>query len=347
MKTIESLERRRKIIALIILALGSIFILYPVAGMLCNSFSSKTVIKTVPASLIPIEGKQVSVPNYGTPGKKYFLYNVEVNGQKRQLAYVDKEDKLWKYVNPDNPSEFYLLPPATPDMRVRTVKFNWPNYSEALKKSPFPRYILNTLFILIIATVGAVLSATLVAYGFARFKFKGRNTLFILLLSTMMLPSQVTLIPSFVMYNWLGWYNTYLPLTVPAFFACSAMNVFLVRQFMMGLPLELDEAAKIDGCGPLRILWSVIVPQAKPVLLTIGLNTAIFWWNDYYYALIYIQDKMKYTVSLGLQSFNALYFNNSGLMAAATIMMMIPPVIIFFAFQKYFIQGTVISGVKG
>jgi len=345
--TIRRLELQRKTFALIILILGSIFVLYPVASMLCGSLSSKTVIKTVPASLIPLEGKQVAIPELGKADQKYFVYNVEVNGKKRELAYVEKVDKMWKYVNPEYPSESYLLPPATPDQRVRTVRFNWRNYSDALKKSPFPRYILNTLFILFIATFGAVLSSVLVAYGFSRFHFKGRNVLFLILLSTMMLPPQVTLIPSFIMYKWLGWYNTYLPLTVPAFFACSAMNVFLIRQFMMGLPLELDEAAKIDGCGPIKILWFVIIPQAKPVLLTIGLQTAIFWWNDYYYALIYIQDKMKYTVALGLQSFNALYFNNSGLMAAATIMVMIPPVVIFFIFQKYFIQGTVISGVKG
>ncbi|MBP5251189.1 MAG: carbohydrate ABC transporter permease [Treponema sp.] len=348
MNSIKSIETKRKTIALVILILGSVFVLYPVASMLCGSLSSKTVIKTVPASLIPIEGKQVEVPGYGNKGDKFFVFKVNVNGEERELAYVnEKEGKDWKYVNPDNLNEVFFAPPATPDQRVRAVRLNWANYSDAFKKSDFPRYIANTLFILVIATFGALVSAVLVAYGFSRFKFKGRNMLFMLLLSTMMLPSQVTLIPSFIMYKWLGWYNTYLPLTVPAFFAVSAMNVFLIRQFMLGLPLELDEAAKIDGCGPIKILFYVIIPQAKPVLLTIGLQTAIFWWNDYYWALIYLQDKMKYTVALGLQSFNALYFNNSGLMAAATVVVMIPPIVIFFLFQKYFIQGTVISGVKG
>jgi len=347
MITNQKLIMRRKAVALIIMILGSVFILYPVLQMLCGSLSSKTVIKTVPSSIVPLEGKKVTVEGYGEPGEKFFLYNIEVNGEKKEMAYVEKLDKSWVYVNPDDPAERYIGEPATPDQRVRSIKFNWSNYSEAMKKSPFPRYIANTLFILVLATFGAVLSAVLVAYGFSRFHFKGRTQLFLCLLATMMLPSQVTLIPSFILYKGLGWYNTYLPLIVPAYFAVSAMNVFLIRQFMMGLPLELDEAAKIDGCGPLKILWHVILPQCKPVILTITLSTAVFWWNDYYWALIYIQDKAKYTVSLGIQSFNALYFNNSGLTSAATVMMMIPPMIIFFIFQKYFIQGTVISGVKG
>lgn len=347
MRTKQELERRRKTIATIILAICGVAVIYPVISMACSSLSSKTVIKTQPASLVPIEGKQVTIDGYGVKGKKYFLYNVEIDGEVKQLAYVDKEDKLWKYVNPDNPSEEYLAAPATPDDRVRTIRFNWANYPEALKKADFLKYIKNTLFILVISTFGAVLSSTLVAYGFARFPFKGRNTLFIILLATMMLPEQVSLIPSFLIYKWLGWYNTYLPLTVASFFASSAWNVFLIRQFMMGLPVELDEAAKMDGCGPFRNLFYVIIPQSSAVLITITLNTAIYWWNEYFYSLVYIQDRDLYTVSLGLQSFDALYFNNSGIKGAATMMMLVPPVILFFFFQRYFIQGTVVSGVKG
>ncbi|MBR6085024.1 MAG: carbohydrate ABC transporter permease, partial [Spirochaetales bacterium] len=170
---------------------------------------------------------------------------------------------------------------------------------------------------------------------------------FIVLLSTMMLPAQVSLIPSFIIYTKLGWYGTYLPLTVAAYFAASPWNVFLMRQFFMGLPLELDEAAKIDGCGPVGILVKVIVPQSTAVMLTITLSTAVFWWNDYFYSLIYLQDQKLYPVALGLTAFDAKYFNNSALKAAATVMMLVPPILMFFFFQKFFIQGTVISGVKG
>ena len=163
----------------------------------------------------------------------------------------------------------------------------------------------------------------------------------------MMLPAQVSLIPSFLIYKWLGWYDTYLPLTVASFFAASAWNVFLIRQFMMGLPIELDEAAKMDGCGPFRNLFYVIIPQCSAVLITITLSSAVYWWNEYFYSLIYIQSRDLFTVSLGLQSFDALYFNNSGIKGAATMVMLVPPVLLFFFFQRYFIQGTVVSGVKG
>lgn len=346
-RTIKALEQRRKVIATIIIIVAAVGILYPVVSMIGGSLSSKQVIKTMPASILPIEGKQVEIEGYGTPGKKYFLYEIEIDGVKKQLAYVSKEGKQWVYMNPKDINETYLAAPATPDQRVRAVVFNWSNYPDALKKANFARYVINSLILVVINTFGAILSSTLVAYGFSRFKFKGRNALFIILLSTMMLPAQVTLIPSFVIYEKLGWYNTYLPLTVASFFASSAWNVFLMRQFFMGLPMELDEAAKIDGCGALGILWKVIVPQSTAVILTITLSTAVFWWNDYFYSLIYLQDQAKYPVALGLQSFEALYFNNSGLKAAATVMMMIPPVVMFFFFQKYFIQGTVISGVKG
>lgn len=345
--TKQQVHNREIGIAMAILIFTAIWIVIPLMYMVTGSLSSKQVIRTIPSSLVPFEGKQVKIDELGVPNKKYFVYNIEVNGEKREMAYVAKEGQLWVYVDPDNTSDRVLLPPASPDDRVKTVVFNWSNYKEALTKSPFPSYIRNTLFILILASFGTLLSTLLVAYGFSRFAFKGRNVLFMILLSTMMLPPQVSLIPSFIMYQKLGWYNTYLPLIVPAFFAVSAWNVFLMRQFIMGLPVELDEAARIDGCGPLRTLFSIIVPQAVPVIITIGLFTAVFWWNEFYYSLIYLQDKVKFTVALGLQSFDSLYFNNSALKAAATVMMMTPPILMFFFFQRYFIQGTVVSGVKG
>lgn len=346
-KSRRETEMREKIFAMIIIVIASIGIVIPIQYMLSGSLSSKQVIKTVPTSLFPIEGKQVEVPGYGSAGKRHFVYRVKIEGTTRELAYVGKEDRQWVYVDPENPSERFLAPPATPDDRVASVVFNWSNYSEALTKSPFPRYIANTLLILVLSTLGTVLSSVMVAYGFSRFYFPGRDVLFLVLLSTMMLPPQVSLIPSFVMFQKLGWYDTYLPLIVPSFFAVSAWNVFLIRQFLMGLPMELDDAARIDGCGPVRILTSVILPQCVPVLITVTLFAGVYWWNEYYYSLIYLQDKMKFTVALGLQSFDSLYFNNNALKASATVMMMTPPILIFFFFQRYFIQGTVVSGVKG
>ena len=188
--------------------------------------------------------------------------------------------------------------------------------------------------------------ATVVAYDFARFRAKGLGILFLLLLSTIMLPPQVTLIPQFVLFSKVGWYDTFLPLIVPAFFA-NAWNVFLLQQYFMTVPLELDDAARIDGCGPMGILRHVILPQLLPAMATVAIFHSLWAWNDFYYPLIYLQSREKYTVSLGLQRFNSVYSRNlPGLMAASTVTML-PTVLILFFAQKLFIQGVVISGVKG
>lgn len=343
----SKLTFRGKSLAMVVLCFAAIGVIVPFLYMIGSSLSSKEIIRTIPTSIIPIEGKSVTIDELGVSGEKYKVYRVEVDGEEREMAHVDRESPSWIYVDPDKPFERYALPPASPEDRVSAVVLNWVNFPNALNQSPFGRYILNTLFILVLATCGTVISTTLVGYGFSRFYFKGRNVLFLIVLTTMMLPSQVTLIPSFVMYNKLGWYNTYLPLIIPAYFAVSGYNIFLMRQFLMGIPTEFDDAAKIDGCGPIQTLIHIIVPQATPVLLTILLFTAVFWWNDYFYSLIYLHDTDKYTVSLGLQSFRSLYFNNTSIISAATVMMMVPPLLIFFFFQKYFIQGTVVSGIKG
>ena len=347
MLTKEQLAKREKTIATIILAICAVGIVYPVISMACSSLSSKTVIRTQPASLVPLEGKTVVIPAYGD--KPFPLYKVKIGDEVRKLACVKAKGSEWVYVDPNDKdlTEIVAPPVNSESDRVRTVRFTWSNYPDALKKANFIKYVGNTLFIMVVSTFGAVVSSVLVAYGFARFAFKGRNQTFMVLLATMMLPAQVSLIPSFLIYKWLGWYDTYLPLTVASYFSASACNVFLIRQLFMGLPLELDEASKIDGCGPLAILFYVIIPQSAPVLITITLNSAVYWWNEYFYSLIYIQNRDLYTVSLGLQSFDALYFNNSGLKGAATMVMLVPPVMLFFFFQRYFIQGTVISGVKG
>ena len=375
--TKQRLARRRTIVAMIIIIVAALAIVYPVASMIGGSVSSKQVSRTVPEvkpgdffniikvmaeKLVPIEGKRINIDqkyidqavasrgnakNLKLETAPYSVYEMEIDGKTMHLAKIGKEGSQWIYLNESDLDEVYLAIPASEEQRVKAVVFTWSNFPDALSKGDFGRYVLNSIILVVINTIGALLSSTLVAYGFSRFKFKGRNWLFIVLLSTMMLPAQVSLIPSFIIYTKLGWYGTYLPLTVASFFAASAWNVFLMRQFFMGLPLELDEAAKIDGCGPLGILFKVIVPQSTAVMLTITLSTAVFWWNDYFYSLIYLQDQKLYPVALGLTSFDAKYFNNSALKAAATVMMLVPPVLMFFFFQKFFIQGTVISGVKG
>ena len=374
--TKRRLSRRRKIMATIIAVVAALSILYPVTSMVGGSLSSKQVSRTVPEvkpgnffnvikvmarNLVPIEGKRINikqnyiddavstlnVKNIRLETAPYSVYEMEIDGKQMHVAKIGKAGSQWIYLNERDLDEVHLAVPASEEQRVKAVKFTWTNYPDALSKGDFGRYVINSIILVVINTIGALISSTLVAYGFSRFKFKGRNWMFIVLLSTMMLPAQVSLIPSFIIYTKLGWYGTYLPLTVAAYFAASPWNVFLMRQFFMGLPLELDEAAKIDGCGPMGILMKVIVPQSTAVMLTITLSTAVFWWNDYFYSLIYLQDQKLYPVALGLTAFDAKYFNNSSLKAAATVMMLVPPIALFFFFQRFFIQGTVISGVKG
>lgn len=337
----RALDRRERLIALVLVAIGSLGIFIPLAYLVGGSLASKETIKTMPKSVIPTEAKRVTVD-----GQECFVYDVEIGGVPRSMAVVDKQGGTWVYANPEDPAERYSADAVGPERRVTKIALHPENFPIALTKSPFGRYMLNTLVIMFFGTIGTVASSAMVAYGFARFRFKGRLAFFMILMSTIMLPSQITLIPTFVVFKWLGWYDTFLPLIVPAFFA-NAWDVFLFRQFFMGIPRELDEAATMDGCGPLRILRHVILPQSVPVIVTVTISTMIYIWNDFFSPLIYLQSQEKYTVAVGLQNFSALYFNQAHLQSAGALMMLLPPVIVFFFAQRYFIQGTVVSGVKG
>jgi len=327
-------------IALVLLSAGSILVLMPLIWMLSTSLKTKSTSTEFPPKWIPLDAKKVEVN-----GRDYFIYSIPVNGETRELALLYKAGPTGTFVNPDNPDERYELAVQS-GQRVYTVKFHWENYPQAMTTVPFGKYVVNSLTYVGVTTLGMVLSCTVVAYGFARFRAKGLGILFLLLLSTIMLPPQVTLIPQFVLFKEFGWYDTLLPLLIPAFFA-NAWDVFLLRQYFMTVPLELDDAARIDGCGTFGILWHVILPQAIPALATVSIFHTLWAWNDFYYPLIYLQSKDKFTVSLGLQQFNSIYSRNlPGLMAASTVAML-PTVIIFFLAQQLFIQGVVISGIKG
>ena len=333
-------ERINQIIATILLSIGMLIVLTPLAWMVVSALKPREAVNTYPPQWIPTEQIQVTID-----GKEYFLYDIPVDGQMRQLALLDKQGAVGTFVNPDNPFESFQLP-VTSGTRATRVHMHWENFVTAVTKVPFGHYLLNTLIIVFFGTIGTVVSCTLVAYGFARFRAKGMPILFLLLLSTIMLPPQVTLIPTFVVFKKIGWYDTLLPLIIPAFFA-NAWDVFLLRQFFMTLPTELDDAARIDGCGPFGILWHVIIPQSYPVLATVTIFSVLYAWNDFYAPLIYLQSQEHWTLALGLQSFNAVYTNQGNLLMAASALMVIPPILMFFFAQKLFIQGVVISGIKG
>ena len=224
----------------------------------------------------------------------------------------------------------------------------WQNYLTLLDRFPFALYARNSVFITTLVITGTLLSNSLAAYGFARLHMPGRDLIFLVLLSTLMLPSTVLIIPQFVIFQRLHWTNTYNPLIIPAFFG-NAFYIFLLRQFFMTIPRELEDAARIDGAGYLRMYAQIILPLAKPALLTVALFTFIATWNDFFGPLIYLSDKEKYTVAVALRYLQGSVRSrpeNHLLMAAATLSV-IPCLLIFFFAQRQFIQGTVITGVKG
>ncbi len=222
----------------------------------------------------------------------------------------------------------------------------WSNYQTALTSIPFLTYFRNTLVIEVFNVVGTVLSSSFVAFGFARIRFAGRTILFAAVLSALMLPTAVTLIPTFVIWKYLGGINTYYPLTVPAFFG-NPFFIFMLRQFYMGIPRDYDEAAVIDGASYLRIYWNIILPLAKPALITVGLFHFMWVWNDFFGPLIYLSDSNKYTLALGLQSFLGQYSSNWNLLMAASTVVILPMIVVFFVGQKSFVQGATLTGVKG
>lgn len=220
------------------------------------------------------------------------------------------------------------------------------NYRLAFDNMPFWRYAATSLFLVILNVVGTIFSCSLVAYSFARLQWPGRGFGFALMLSTMMIPPQVTMIPQFLIIRWLGWYNTLYPLWVGAFFA-GAFNVFLLHQFMKGIPKDLEDAARIDGCGFWRVYWHVMLPSVKPTLAAIGIFTFMGVWNDFMGPLIYLSDQQLYPLSLGLYAFNVQSGGNMGMMMAGSLLMTAPVVAIFFFAQRYFIQGVTLTGIKG
>lgn len=231
----------------------------------------------------------------------------------------------------------------------------WQNFSEFWSAAPVPggffRFTGNTLIITLICMVGQAASSLVVAYGFARYRFPGKDALFMVLLSTMMLPGAVTLIPQFIMYKELGWLDTFLPLTVSSFFGGGAFFIFLARQFFMQIPAELEEAARLDGCSGWQTFWHVFLPLSKPVLATIAIFSFTAHWKDFMGPLIYLNSQENYTLTLGLSWFKQSVQAIGGetpynLLMAATIMVVLPLVAIFFVAQKQFTEGIALTGSK-
>lgn len=229
------------------------------------------------------------------------------------------------------------------------------NYIEVWTVVPFGRWLFNTAWVTFWALIGGTLSAAIVAYGFARFRFPGRDIFFFVTLGTMMLPVEVTLIPTYLLFNELRWLDTYYPLIIPAWFGGGAFNIFLMRQFILGIPFDLDEAARIDGANSWRILWQLILPLCKPALATLATLGFITHWNSFLGPLIFLKTESKYTVVVGLRYLQSAVAGGSAvvsrpqdhLLMGAALMVALPCLILFFVGQKYFVQGIVTTGIKG
>ncbi|MGK9251757.1 MULTISPECIES: carbohydrate ABC transporter permease [Paenibacillus] len=222
----------------------------------------------------------------------------------------------------------------------------WDNYITTFTGLPFGRWLLNTLAVTVPNIIGTVLSCTVVAYGFARFKAKGKNMLFILMLSTMMLPTSVTMIPVFYLFKELGWMNTLLPLIVPAFFG-TAFYIFLLRQFFMTIPVEMEEAAKIDGASTLGILVRIILPLTIPAIITVAILQFNGVWNDFMTPLLYLNKPELYTLALGINFFKSENNVQWNFLMTASVVTMLPSLLFYFLGQKYFVESITLTGMKG
>jgi multiple sugar transport system permease protein len=266
------------------------------------------------------------------------------------LSLIFVSPLLWMVTTAIKPIEETMT--ATPTLIPS--KFLWGNFPKAVTYGskelgyiPFLLYARNTLMVTLLCVAGSVCSNAVVAYAFARLRWPGRDAFFAVTLATMMVPFPVLMVPTFGLFKWLGWVGTFRPLWVPAFFG-SAFSIFLLRQFFRTIPMELSEAAKIDGCSEVRIFTDVLLPLAKPALAVVALFTFMGTWNDFMGPMIYLSDQETFTLSLGLQAYQSQHGGTQWnlLMAAATVVIL-PVIVVFFFAQKMFIQGIATSGLKG
>ena len=322
------------ILALFLMPMGFAFI---------TSVKTKAQASDPDAPLLPAEAA-----TYEYDGRDREILVVPLEDGDRELAIVQKGRESSDFIDPDNPEAGIItwegawrtLEP------VRVPAWQWQNYSEAWDFISFPRLLYWTLLYAFVTMAGAVTSSAFVAYGFSRFKFPGRGLLFIVLIGTIILPGAVVLIPRYAAFTAIGWTGTWLPMIVPMMFG-NAYNVFLLRQYFMTIPREMEQAASVDGAGPVRTFLQVILPQAIPALTAVSLFHFFFTWNDFFDPLIYLAGNRDIVpISVGLSFFNGAFSAQPNLIMAASFIALIIPLIIFFFSQRIFLSGIVVSGAE-
>ncbi len=278
-------------------------------------------------------------------GKDVEIFEVPIDGTTRSLALVKPGRQQSTFVDPDQPGTPIIWQGNWRTLeQSMSLEPQFDNFPTVAEKIDFARMLRNTAVIAGIGMAGTVISSTFVAYGLSRFRMRFKGVILASLLATIILPRFVTLVPTYIMYNKLGWIGTFLPLTVPHFFA-NAYNVFLMRQFFLTIPRELDEAAAIDGAGPLRTLFTVILPQAKGAVLAVALFHFFYAWNDFLEPLVFLQGKQNLVpISVGLYQFLNIYDTNIPLVQAGAIMAMAIPILVFLLLQRVFLRGIDLSG---
>ena len=238
--------------------------------------------------------------------------------------------------------QIFVVPPEWIPSPVK-----WSNYPDVFRRIPFGPGWWNSTVVTTLATLGQVVSASLVAFGFARLRFPGREALFMVLIATVMIPYHVTLIPSYILFRYLGWLDSFLPLIVPSWLGGSAFLIFLMRQFYMRLSFELDDAARVDGASIWQIYTQIVLPQSKPAIGVVAIFAFLAHWNDFFGPFIYLNSTDKYTLPLMLRLFQSVESTEWAMLMAASVMTAIPCIVLYFVAQRYFIQGVVFTGLKG
>lgn len=319
--------------------------LSPIVHSFFTSIKSPEQLTDQNAPLYPASPATLTVD-----GQDYDIYEVPIPDKGTEALALFKKGRISsQFLDPANPT----APAITWQGSWRTLtpayQFDpqWQNYVNVWTEIEYPKLLFNTIAIAVIGMVGTIVSSTLVAYGFSRFRFRFRNLLFLGVIATIFLPDTVTVIPTYTIFAKIGWVGTWLPLLVPAFFA-NAYDVFLLRQYFMTIPREMDEAAAIDGAGPFRTLVSVLIPQAWPVIIAVSIFHLVYSWNDFFGPLIYLSSAPDLqTLPVGLARFSgARVAQDPGLIQAGVLLTMIIPVVLFLIFQRFFVRGIVITGVE-
>jgi len=328
--------------------LVGLFFLVPFLWMLSTALKSDQDVFRIPPHLLPHDNRRVQVGDAQRP-----LYRVEIDGAVHELALLDVAEGYGDFVDPVHPEspQKIRMKYAEP---ILEVGLRWINFPDAMNRATRPglgvtfwTYVQNSLLVAIFSIIGTLISCTLAAYGFARIDWPGRDIVFVIVLATMMLPFQVTMIPLYIFFTTkLAWGNTLLPLIVPTFFA-NGFDIFLLRQFFRTVPEELADAGRVDGASELRIFWNIMLPLSTPVLATITVFTFLWAWNDFQGPLIYLTDPRCFTMALGLQDYQQQHAVAWNLLMAAAAIFTIPIIILFFFAQRTFIQGVKLTGLKG